>query len=126
MSSQDYPGRETAHVDLTDEGGPVVPVDLTVVEADAPPPGVDIRVIEADRFKRQILARQEFVRTALAVGAFLSLVVILLVILVSVFASVTAENMEKVAVVVVTPLTGIVGTIVGFYFAEKKDGNGTG
>jgi hypothetical protein len=35
----------------------------------------------------------------------------------------TVDNLEKVGFVVVTPLTGIVGTIVGFYFAERREGN---
>lgn len=71
-------------------------------------------------FRQRMLTRQEWVRTALAVGAFLSLVAILISLLASVFSELTAENIEKVATVVVTPLTGIVGTIIGFYFAERR------
>jgi hypothetical protein len=58
----------------------------------------------------------------LAVGAFTSLVGVLAFIMGSVYTEITPENMEKVATVVVTPLTGIVGTIIGFYFAERRMG----
>ncbi|MEU4220527.1 hypothetical protein [Actinoplanes sp. NPDC026623] len=116
-------------IDLTAEaaGSPLEPfsVDLTKVE-NAPPAGTDedsrIKIATAE-FQRQLAGRQEWVRTALAVGAFLSLVGILVVLLIAVLDGLTVDNVEKVATVVVTPLTGIVGTIIGFYFAEKR-GNG--
>jgi hypothetical protein len=79
-----------------------------------------IRISEAEAFERAIRGRQEWVRTSLAVGAFLSLVVILLVLLLSVSKNISVNDIEKVSAVVVTPLTGIVGTIIGFYFAEKR------
>jgi uncharacterized membrane protein len=80
-----------------------------------------VRVSDAaEAFERAIRGRQEWVRTALAVGAFLSLVVILLVILFSILPKMKVDDIEKVSAVLVTPLTGIVGTIIGFYFAEKR------
>lgn len=74
-------------------------------------------------FERKIRGRQEWVRTALAVGAFSSLVAVLGFLLGAVYKEVTVDNIEKIATVVVTPLTGIVGTIIGFYFAERRQGN---
>lgn len=76
---------------------------------------------EPDReFQRKISSRQEWVRTALAMGAFLALVGVLVLILLADYNGITVANLEKVATAVVTPLTGIVGTIVGFYFAERQ------
>ena len=40
----------------------------------------------------------------------------------AVYNQITVDNIEKIATVVVTPLTGIVGTIIGFYFAERRSG----
>lgn len=77
-------------------------------------------VAVGEEFERKIRGRQEWVRTALAVGAFLSLVVVLVLLLGAVYGQITADNVEKIATVVVTPLTGIVGTIIGFYFAERR------
>ena len=107
---------------MTDpDGEEPVPVDLSTYEA--PPPPVDVvKSDEAEAFERQIRGRQEWVRTALAVGAFMSLVVILLVLLIAAIGEITSDNIDKISTVVVTPLTGIVGTIIGFYFAEKRGG----
>ncbi|HEX9429736.1 MAG TPA: hypothetical protein VF944_05110 [Candidatus Bathyarchaeia archaeon] len=78
---------------------------------------------ERDRdFRRKISSRQEWVRTGLALGAFLALVGVLTFLVASVYGEITVDNIEKVATVIVTPLTAIVGTIVGFYFAERRDG----
>ncbi len=104
-------------------GGAPFPVDLSAYEAPPRPAEGFVRINEAEAFERRIRGRQEWVRTALAVGAFLSLVAILLVLLFSVIHKITTENIEKVSAVVITPLTGIVGTIIGFYFAEKRGGN---
>ena len=99
-----------------------LPVDLSSYEVT--PPSVEfVQVNEAAVFERRIRGRQEWVRTALAVGAFLSLVAILVVMLLAVIDDATTENIDKISTVVVTPLTGIVGTIIGFYFAEKRGGN---
>jgi uncharacterized membrane protein YoaK (UPF0700 family) len=73
-------------------------------------------------FQQKILGRQEWVRTALAVGAFASLVAILGFLLGAVYSQVTVNNIDKIGTVIVTPLTGIVGTIIGFYFAERRSG----
>lgn len=73
-------------------------------------------------FERKIRGRQEWVRTALAVGAFASLVAVLGFLMASVYNRITVDNIEKIATVIVTPLTGIVGTIIGFYFAERRSG----
>jgi hypothetical protein len=62
------------------------------------------------------------VRTALAVGAFVSLVAVLLSLVLAVYSDITVDNVEKMGSVIVTPLTGIVGTIIGFYFAERRSG----
>jgi hypothetical protein len=96
--------------------------DVSQVEKPQVPTVDLVSVGEAEEFERQIRGRQEWVRTALAVGAFLSLVLILALLLVAVYSDVTTANIEQVATVVVTPLTGIVGTIIGFYFAERRGG----
>ncbi|HET6685593.1 MAG TPA: hypothetical protein VFH02_03595 [Jiangellaceae bacterium] len=96
--------------------------DVSQVETPQVPTVDLVSVGEAEEFERQIRGRQEWVRTALAVGAFLSLVLILALLLVAVYSDVTTANIEQVATVVVTPLTGIVGTIIGFYFAERRGG----
>lgn len=96
--------------------------DVSQVEKPQVPTVDLVSVGEAEEFERQIRGRQEWVRTALAVGAFLSLVLILALLLVAVYSDVTTANIEQVATVVVTPLTGIVGTIIGFYFAERRSG----
>jgi hypothetical protein len=83
-----------------------------------------VSVKSAEEFERLIRARQEWVRTALAGGAFLSLLAVLILLLVSVFSEITVENLDKVAAIIVTPVTGIVGTIIGFYFAERRGGGG--
>ena len=101
--------------------GPVS-VDLSTIEQTAPPPTAESEVAVVPlTFRQRILTRQETVRTALAVGAFSSLVAILAILLISVAGEITADNIEQIATVVVTPLTGIVGTIIGFYFAERRD-----
>lgn len=96
--------------------------DVSQVEKPQVPTESLVSIGEAEKFERQIRGRQEWVRTALAVGAFLSLVLILALLLVAVYSDVTTANIEQVATVVVTPLTGIVGTIIGFYFAERRGG----
>jgi hypothetical protein len=93
--------------------------DLTTKERPRIPEG---QLVAVAPFEQTILGRQEWVRTALAVGAFSSLVAVLAFLLGSVYKEVTIDNIEKVATVVVTPLTGIVGTIIGFYFAERRSG----
>lgn len=81
------------------------------------------RLVEVGKeFENKIWGRQEWVRTALAVGAFLSLVAVLGFLMGAVYKQITVDNIEKIATVVVTPLTGIVGTIIGFYFAERRIG----
>jgi hypothetical protein len=81
------------------------------------------KLVSIDRkFQQRILGRQEWVRTVLAAGAFLSLVGVLAFLLGAVYSDVSPDNIEQIATVVVTPLTGIVGTIIGFYFAERKLG----
>jgi hypothetical protein len=103
------------------EPGDIPVLDLTSAEIPSMSVGAElITVTPAEQFERQIRGRQEWVRTALAVGAFLSLVAVLIIFLFSVASELSPENLETVAVVVVTPLTGIVGTIVGFYFAERR------
>jgi hypothetical protein len=99
------------------------PVDLTGEESKLPEGQPPASVGEPDRaFQHKISSRQEWVRTALAMGAFLTLVVILVLILLADYEGITVGNIEKVATAIVTPLTGIVGTIVGFYFAERRGG----
>ena len=97
-------------------------LDLSKIEPAPLPFSELVNVREAEEFERKIRGRQEWVRTALAVGAFLSLVLILALLLVAVYGDITADNIEQIATVVVTPLTGIVGTIIGFYFAERRNG----
>jgi hypothetical protein len=99
------------------------PVDLTGEESKLPEDQPSVSVGGPDRaFQRRISSRQEWVRTALAIGAFLTLVVILVLILLADYGGITVENLDKVATAIVTPLTGIVGTIIGFYFAERRGG----
>jgi hypothetical protein len=99
------------HVDLTNEA-PKLSTTTALADVGGP----------AEEFQRKIASTQETVRTWLAIGAFLALVAMLSALLISVFAEVAIGNIEKVATVVITPMTGIVGTIVGFYFAERKSG----
>jgi hypothetical protein len=110
-----------------DAGSPVVlgPVQYTLdLSQEETPRAAEGELVDVrDAFERKIRGRQEWVRTALAVGAFLSLVLILALMLLAVFPDLTSENIEQVATVVVTPLTGIVGTIIGFYFAERRGSN---
>jgi hypothetical protein len=114
--SETPPPTEPAVVDLTEEPGESEP-KFGLDEAP-----VTVRD-EPDRaFQRQISSRQEWVRTWLASGAFFALVVVLVLLLLAVYRGITVDNMEKVATTVVTPLTGIVGTIIGFYFAERRGG----
>ena len=93
--------------------------ELTAEEARIP---ADQLVAVGPEFERKIRGRQEWVRTALAVGAFASLVAVLGFLMASVYKGITVDNIEKIATVVVTPLTGIVGTIIGIYFAERRSG----
>jgi hypothetical protein len=103
-------------------GGPPA-VDLTDEEATLPEDRALAATGDPDEvFQRTISSRQEWVRTALAVGAFLALVGIMVLLILADYAGITVENIEKVAAATVTPLTGIVGTIVGFYFAERRGG----
>jgi hypothetical protein len=122
MSEPHAVEQDSGETSSSEEAAPF-PVDLSSYEEPPRPDEAFLSVIEAERFERSLRGRQEWVRTALAVGAFLSLVSILLVLLIAVIGHISAENIEKVSAVVVTPLTGIVGTIVGFYFAEKRLGN---
>jgi len=106
------------------EPKPIKPIEIDLSEEELPRASatdlVQVSETPAEKFQREILGRQEWVRTALAVGAFLSLVAILLVILISILPNMTIDDIEKVSAVLITPLTGIVGTIIGFYFAEKR------
>jgi hypothetical protein len=73
-----------------------------------------------DELSLRIQNRQDWVRTTLALGGFTSLVIVLLLLLVSVTINqLDVEKLDKVGIAIVTPLTGIVGAIVGFYFAER-------
>jgi hypothetical protein len=103
-----------------DIGQTIYSYDLTAEKARIP--ADQLVEVGQEEFERKIRGRQEWVRTALAVGAFLSLVAVLGFLLGSVYNAVTVDNIEKIATVVVTPLTGIVGTIIGFYFAERRSG----
>lgn len=94
--------------------------DLTGEEPRVP---ADRLVEVGQEFEQKIRGRQEWVRTSLAVGAFASLVAVLGFLMASVYKGITVDNIEKIATVVVTPLTGIVGTIIGFYFAERRSGS---
>ncbi len=107
-----------------DEGAQNVGYTLDLSKLDQAPEDSSelVNLRESAEFERKIRGRQEWVRTSLAVGAFLSLVLILGLLLGAVFTEISAENIEQVATVVVTPLTGIVGTIIGFYFAERRNG----
>ena len=103
------------------EGPPTV--DLTDEEATLPEDTALATAGDPDQaFQRTLSSRQDWVRTALAMGAFLALVGIMVLLILADYAGITVENGEKVATVTVTPLTGIVGTIVGFYFAERRGG----
>jgi hypothetical protein len=121
-------GPEDGPEDLTQpeppQTTPEPPYTYDVSEAERPEvPTVElVHVRTAEEFERKIRGRQEWVRTALAVGAFLSLVTVLVALLVAIYGDVSPDNIEKVSAVVVTPLTGIVGTIIGFYFAERRGG----
>jgi hypothetical protein len=106
--------------DHGDSGPTVYTYDLS---AETPRLPANQLVKFGPEFERRIRGRQEWVRTALAVGAFSSLVAVLGFLLGSVYKEITVDNIEKIATVVVTPLTGIVGTIIGFYFAERRAGN---
>jgi hypothetical protein len=97
--------------DFTDEE-PRLPEDQALAAAGDPD----------EAFQRTISSRQEWVRTALAMGAFLALVGIMVLLILADYTGITVENIETVAAATVTPLTGIVGTIIGFYFAERRGG----
>lgn len=105
-SPEDPPNKKRSLLDLTNlEGG-----GKTAVETRP-----------EDDLALRIQNRQDWVHTALALGGFISLVAVLLILLISViFNKLDINNLEKASVAIVTPLTGIVGTIVGFYFAERR------
>jgi hypothetical protein len=87
-----------------DESQGPVPVDLSTIEQTVPPPIAGARgSCCASYLSAKNPTRQEWVRTALAVGAFASLVAILVFLLVSVPGELTADNIEQIATVVVTP-----------------------
>ena len=111
-------GAQGATVPRRDENQPIPDVDLTADEPRIP----TNQLATVGEFQRRILSTQERVRTSLAVGAFASLVAVLVFLIASVYNKITVDNIEKIATVVVTPLTGIVGTIIGFYFAERRSG----
>ena len=125
MSDQSAEGPQQESV-VSRNGGDVVesapsPADYTYdLTATERPRIPEDQLVAIAPFEQTILGRQEWVRTALAVGAFSSLVGVLAFLLGSVYGKITVDNIEKVATVVVTPLTGIVGTIIGFYFAERR------
>jgi len=102
------------------QSGTIYTYDLSSEKAREPGELVEV----GEEFERKIRSRQEWVRTSLAVGAFASLVVVLLSLVFAVFPEITVNNLEKLGTVIVTPLTGIVGTIIGFYFAERRSGGG--
>ncbi len=115
-------GAQGATVLSREEDQPIPDVDLTTTEEPVIPASDFATVGIQEEFELRIRGRQEWVRTALAVGAFLSLVAVLVFLMASVYKGITVDNIEKIATVVVTPLTGIVGTIIGFYFAERSSG----
>jgi len=117
--SRKISGGTGAIVAQGDSAQTIYSYDLTGEKARIPE---DELVAVGQEFERKIRGRQEWVRTALAVGAFLSLVAFLGFLMGSVYSKITVDNIEKIATVVVTPLTGIVGTIIGFYFAERRSG----
>lgn len=128
MSDQSAEGQQPESV-VGGNGGDVIdnaasPADYTydLTATEGPPRTPEDQLVAVAPFEQTILGRQEWVRTALAVGAFVSLVGVLAFLLGSVYGEITVDNIEKVATVVVTPLTGIVGTIIGFYFAERRSG----
>lgn len=63
---------------------------------------------------------QEFMRSAVAYGVLLLFACVYLIILLSIQDELTIESLDKVTSMLVTPLVGIVGTVVGFYFAERR------
>ena len=68
----------------------------------------------------KISQHRESVRTRIATTVIYSYLVIgALMAILGVFMSASA-NVEKVAIVVFSPLTGIVGSVVGFYFSTAQ------
>jgi len=118
MSDGNAPGAAAGDGNDGEKNDTVYDYDLSTEQTREPAELLTV----GQEFERKIRSRQEVVRTVLAVGAFASLVMVLLVLVAAAFGEITVDNVEKMSSVIVTPLTGIVGTIIGFYFAERRSG----
>lgn len=102
---------------------PPAPVDVGM---DVAPPPIEINLAEREGVGREpeILygtdKHREWTRTAIAALLVVLLLAVELIVLFSILGSVTIENLETVATTLLTPIIGLVGTVVGFYFGQQS------
>lgn len=99
---------------MSGAGGSPLPLDLTGEMPGGPAPSIEATAYSPDQDR-------ERVRGAIAIALISLLIGLIALLFISVLAKVVlVADLDKIAATILTPIMGIVGTVLGFYYGAKS------